>query len=304
MEWLNYHHLFYFWTVAREGSIARASKELRLAQPTISGQIRALEEWAGGKVFQRVGRNLVMTELGRLLYRYAEDIFTLGRELTDTVRDRPTGRPLRFVVGVADVLPKLIVYRLLEPALRMGQQIRMICREDSSDHLVAQLALHELDLVLSDASISPTVNVRGYSHLLGECGITFFAAPRLATKLRRRFPESLNGAPFLMPGEQTLARRSLEQWLEREGIRPNVTGEFKDRALLEVFGEAGVGAFAAPTVIETNVCKKYGVQVIGRLGTVREQFFAITGERKLVHPAAVAISESARTELFAMKALA
>lgn len=299
MEWLNYHHLFYFWTVAREGSIARASRELRLAQPTISGQIRALEDWAGGKVFQRSGRNLVMTELGRVLYRYAEEIFSLGREMTDTVRGRPIGRPLRFVVGVADVLPKLIVYRLLAPALHLEQPVRIVCREDSSEQLIAQLAVHDLDLVLSDSPISPALKVRGYSHLLGECGTTFLAAPRLAAKLRRNFPKSLDGAPFLMPGEQTLARRALEQWFEKEGIRPMIVGEFKDRALLKVFGEAGVGVFAEPSVLEeSGNPQPSSVRVIGHSSAVREQFYAIRGERKLVHPAAIAISEAIPGQMF------
>jgi LysR family transcriptional regulator, transcriptional activator of nhaA len=298
MEWLNYHHLFYFWTVAREGSIARASKELRLAQPTISGQLRDLETWAGGKVFQKAGRNLVMTELGQVLYGYAEEIFTLGRELTDTVRGRPIGRPLRFVVGIADVLPKLIAYRLLAPALRLSQPVRIVCREDTSEQLLAQLVLHELDLVLSDAPINPALKVRGYSHLLGECGTTFFAEPGLAARLRQDFPKSLDGAPFLMPGEQTQARRGLEQWFERQGIRPQVVGEFKDRALLNVFGEAGVGVFAEAGVVEKKIRAQYGVGVVGRSRDIREQFYAIRGERKLVHPAAVAISEAAPNELF------
>jgi LysR family transcriptional activator of nhaA len=298
MEWLNYHHLFYFWTVAREGSIARASKELRLAQPTISGQLRALEGWAGGKVFQKAGRNLVMTDLGRVLYGYAEDIFTLGRELTDTLRGRPTGRPLRFVVGIADVLPKLIAYRLLAPALRLNQPVHIVCHEDTSEQLLARLALHEMDLVLSDAPINPALKVRGYSDLLGECGTTFFAEPRLAARLRRDFPKSLDGAPFLMPGEQTQARRALEQWFERQSIRPDVVGEFKDRALLNVFGGAGIGVFAEASALEQQIREQHGVEVVGRSRGIREQFYAIRVERKLQHPAAVAISEAAPNELF------
>jgi LysR family transcriptional activator of nhaA len=299
VEWLNYHHLLYFWTVAREGSIARASATLRLAQPTISGQIRALEESLGEKLFRRVGRNLVMTDVGQIVYRFADEIFGLGRELVNTIRDRPTGRPLRFIVGIADVLPKLITYRLLRPALDLAQPIRIICREDNAARLLAALALHELDLVLTDAPISPVVNVRGFNHLLGECGVSIFGAPLLASKYRRGFPKSLAGAPFILPGEGTLIRRALEDWFEVTGIRPAVVGEFEDTALLNVFGQAGDGLFAAPDPIEKEIVRQHGVRLVGRVPSIREQYYAISAERKLRHPAVVAISEAAKTKLFA-----
>jgi len=298
VEWLNYHHLLYFWVVAREGSIARASARLRLAQPTISGQIRALENSLGEKLFARSGRNLMLTEVGRVVSRYADDIFGLGRELMDTLKDRPIGRPVRFLVGVADVLPKLITYRLLEPALRLPEPLLIICREDHPDRLLADLSVHELDVVLSDAPIGPTVKVRAFSHLLGECGVSFFGAARLAARYRRGFPRSLDGAPFLFPADNTTLRRSLDQWFDSQGIRPRVVGEFQDSALLKVFGQAGAGVFPAPSAIEAEVQRQHGVRLIGRLEQVRERFYAISVERKIRHPAVVAISEAARRKMF------
>jgi LysR family transcriptional activator of nhaA len=298
MEWLNYHHLLYFWTVAREGSIARASEQLHLTQATISGQIRMLENVLNEKLFSRVGRNLALTDMGRMVFRYADEIFTLGRELMDTLKGRPTGRPLRLLVGVVDVLPKQIAYRLLEPAFKLAVPVRVICREGKHDHLLAQLALHELDLVLSDAPIGPTVKVRAFNHLLGECRVAVFGVAPLAARYRRRFPHSLNGAPFLLPTENTTLRRLLEQWFETEGIRPMVVGEFEDAALLKVFGQSGMGLFAAPSVIEAEVRTQYGAQVVGRLSSVQERFYAISAERKLKNPAVVAISEAARQKLF------
>ena len=269
MEWLNYHHLQYFWVVAREGSIVRASDQLHLTQATISGQIRTLEHVLGEKLFNRVGRNLVLTDIGRTVLRYADEIFTLGRELMDTLKGRPTSRPVRLVVGVADVLPKLIAHRLLEPAFKLFEPIRLICREGKHDHLIAQLAVHELDVVLTDSPIGPTVKVRAYNHLLGESGVTFFGVAPLAAKCRRGFPRSLNGAPFLLPTDNTTLRQALDQWFEAEGIRPTIMGEFEDSALLKVFGQRGVGLFVAASVIEAEVRRQYGVQVVGRVENVR-----------------------------------
>lgn len=298
MEWLNYHHLFYFWTVAREGSVTLASDKLRLTQATISAQVRSFEENLGEKLFTRAGRGLMLTDMGRTVFRYADEIFTLGRELMDTVKGRPTGRPIRLVVGVADVLPKLIAHRLLEPAFKLPEPIRLICREGKHDHLVAQLAVHDLDLVLTDSPIGSTVKVRAFNHMLGECGVAIFAPAPLAARYRRRFPRSLNGAPFLLPTDNTTLRRSLDQWFEAEGIRPTVVGEFEDSALLKVFGQSGAGLFAGPSVIEAEVRRQYSVQIVGRVEAVRESFYAISVERKLKNPAVVAISEAARQKLF------
>lgn len=298
MEWLNYHHLFYFWTVVREGTVSAASRALRLAQPTVSGQIRALEESLGEKLFRRAGRRLEPTEVGRIVYRYADEIFTVGRELQDTVRGRPTGRPLRLLVGVADVVPKLIAYRLIEPALRLPEGVRIVVREDKAERLLAELALHELDLVISDAPIGAAAPIRGFNHLLGECPAALYASPRLASSLRRRFPASLEGAPLLLPAESTGLRRALDLWLDQRGLRPRIAGEFDDSALLKVFGQAGTGAFAAPLAIEGEIRRQFGVRRIAVLPEVRERFYAITAERRMRNPAAVAISEAARKTLF------
>ncbi len=297
-DWLNYHHLLYFWTVAREGSVARAAARLSLAQPTVSAQVRALEESLGEPLFTRTGRRLVLTDVGRVVLRYADEIFATGRELLDAVRGRPTGRPIRFAVGVADALPKMIAYRLLEPAWRLEEPVQVVCREDKPERLLALLSLHELDIVLSDAPVGAGVSVRAFSHPLGECGVSLFAAPALAERHRRRFPRSLDGAPFLLPAEGSMLRRSLEQWFEQLGVRPRIVAEFDDSALLKVVGQAGHGLFAAPSVIEREVSRQYRVRLVGRAPTVRERFYALTVERRLRNPAALAISNAARAELF------
>jgi LysR family transcriptional activator of nhaA len=295
---LNYNHLFYFWLAAREGSVTRASEKLDVAQPTVSGQIRALEHALGEKLFARAGRKLALTEMGRIVHHYADEIFSLGRELQDAVLSRPTGRPMLFAVGVADVVPKLVAYRLLEPALRLPQAIRLVCREDRSERLLSELALHNLDLVLTDAPLGTSISVRAFSHLLGESGVTFFGTTALARLYRRRFPRSLAGAPLLLPTGNTSLRRSLEQWFDAEGIRPIIKCEFEDSALLNIFGRTGLGLFPAPSVIEKEIVRQHQVRVIGRVDAVRERFFAISVERRLKHPAVVAISESARLKLF------
>ena len=217
MEWLNYHHLLYFWTVARTGSVAAASKELRLAAPTLSNQIGKLEESLGEKLLRRSGRGLVLTDMGRIAMRYADEIFSLGQEFTSTMKERPTGRPLRFCVGIVDVLPKLVAFRLLEPALHLGTPVRLICREDRPDHLLADLATHEVDVVLSDAPASPVVNIHAFNHLLGESGVSFFG-PQKLTHLKKGFPRSLDGAPFLLPLENTAFRRDLNEWFYSQQI--------------------------------------------------------------------------------------
>jgi LysR family transcriptional activator of nhaA len=299
MEWLNYHHFLYFWVVAKEGSIVKASAELRLAHPTISGQIHRLEEVLGEKLFSRRGRNLVLTEAGRVAFRYADEIFSLGREFVDTLKGRSSGRPLRLVVGIADVLPPSLVRRFLEPAFRLGHPVRLICRADkSTEEFVAELALHRVDVVISDGPAGGGTSVKAFSHPLGDCGTTFFASPKLAVPLRRRFPSSLDGTPFLLPGARSAVRRSLEQWFDAEEIRPLIVAEVDDSALAKDFGKAGMGVFAAPTVIEAEVLQQYGVRVVGRTETVRQSFYAISVERKIKHPAVVAIREAARQEIF------
>lgn len=298
MEWLNYHHLLYFWTVVRTGSITRASAELRLAPPTISAQIHSLEASLGEKLLSRSGRNLTPTETGRLVFRYADDIFSLGRELIDTVKGRPTRRRLRLVVGIADELPKLIVHWLLEPALHLGERVRIICHEASSELLLQELAVQKLDVVLATMPMGPTMKIRAYSHLLGECGVTFMAAPSLVETFGLRFPKSLHGAPVLLPADNTAIRWDLDAWFESLGIRPDVVGEFEDYALLREFGRTGEGVFPAPSVLEKLLQRHYGLQRIGRTNAVRYRYYAITVEKKLTHPAVRGICETARQKLF------
>ncbi|QDV36481.1 transcriptional activator NhaR [Tautonia plasticadhaerens] len=295
---LNYHHLHYFWMVAREGSIAAACEQLDVSQPTISAQIRALERSLGLRLFERQGRGLVLTDAGRVAYRYADEIFSLGRELRDVISGRPAGHPLRLSVGVIDALPKLVVAQLLEPALHLEEPVRIVCTEGKVEELLSDLARHRLDIVLSDAPIAPGAAIRAFNHLLGECGVSLFAPADLAEALSAGFPSSITGAPILMPGERTTLRRSLDHWLDDLGLRPRVVGEFVDSALMKAFGHAGAGLFPAPTVIERQVCEQYGVAVVGRVEQVREQFYAISIERRLKHPAVVAVFEAARRDLF------
>ena len=297
MEWLNYHHLLYFWTVAREGTIARASQELRLAQPTISGQIRSLEHQLGEKLFQRSGRNLVLTDIGRVVFRYADDIFATGRELMDTLKDRPTGRPVRLQVGVADEVTKIIAYRLLEPALRLPQPVHIVCRDGAPERLLTDLATHALDLVIADAPIAPGIKVKAFTHPLGETPVTVFGTSKLAGTRRKNFPRSLDGAPFLVPTVGKTLRRTLDHYFEQASIRPRIVAELDDSALLTTFGQAGAGLFVAPTVLEKEVARQYGVSIVGRLENVRERYYAISVERRLKHPAVIAISEAAHEML-------
>lgn len=298
MEWLNYHHLLYFWVVAREGGLGPAGKVLRLSHPTLSAQVKALEDRLGEKLFTKVGRRLVLTETGRVVYRYADEIFSLGREMLDAVSGRPVGQPLRLVVGVADSVPKLVVRRLLQPALTLPDPVRLVCREDTTERLLADLALHSLDLVISDASVPPGSSIRAFHHLLGETGVTFFATKALATAYRRGFPGSLDGAPMLLPLESLTLRRALNPWFERQGVKPRVVAEFEDSALMKAFGNDGIGIFPAPTVIEREMLAANGLEVVGRCDDVRERFYAISVERRLKNPAVVAILDSARHEMF------
>jgi LysR family transcriptional activator of nhaA len=295
---LNYHHLLYFYVVAREGSIARATTVLDLTQPTISGQLRTLEKALGEKLFERRGRNLVLTEAGHVIYRYAEEIFSLGDELMRTLQGQPTSGPLRFAVGVSDSLPKLTTYRLLAPALALQTPMRLLLRIGKTDQLLADLSIHALDLVLADTPINPGVKVRAFNHVLGECDVTVFATAAQAEKYRRDFPRSLHDAPFLLPTQGTALRRSLEQWFETENIHPAVAAEVEDMALLQALGQEGLGLFAAPTVVEDEIRRQYRVQPIGRIEAVKERFYAISIDRKLKHPAVLAISKAAKSSLF------
>lgn len=295
---LNYHHLHYFSAVTRAGSVVRAARELGVSQPTISAQLRLLEEALGEKLFTRRGRNLVLTEIGLLVQRYAEEIFHLGRELEYAVQGRPSSGPQSFTVGVSDSLPKLTTLRLLRPALEAGAPFRLVLRVDKTSRLLADLGGLALDLVLADEPVTPPFKARAFSHLLGESAVTVFGTAALAARYRRGFPRSLDEAPFLLQTENTALRRSLDQWFNAARTRPRVIAEVEDMAMLQALGQQGFGLFAAPSVAAEAIRKQHEVFALGELPTVKERFFAITVERRLRHPAAVAISTAARSEIF------
>lgn len=298
MEWLNYHHLMYFWVVAKEGGLLPAGKVLRLSHPTLSAQIRALEHRLGEKLFHKQGRKLALTDTGKTVFRYAEEIFTTGRDLLEAVKGRAPGQQLRFHVGVADSVPKLIVRRLLEPALALSESVRLVCYEDAHEKLLARLATYELDLVIADAPVPVGSRVRAFAHVLGATGVAIFAGKPLARSMRKGFPKSLDGAPMLLPLEHLPLRRALDQWFDRVGIKPKVIGEFEDSALLSAFGRDGVGAFAAPVAIQDDLVRHFSVEHVGEVPGAEERYYAISVDRRLKHPATVAITASARSDLF------
>lgn len=296
--WLNYHHLLYFWTVVQEGGVSKAAAKLRLSQPTISAQVRLLEESLGERLLQRQGRTLTLTESGRVVHRHADEIFGIGRELVETLRGRPTGRPLQLAIGVANAVPKLIVCHLLRPMAHLPVSLHLVCREDSVEQLVAQLALHALDLVIADSPAPPHLRVKVFNHLLGESDTAFFAPVALASRLRRRFPESLQEVPMVLPSIDTAVRRGLNGWFDKVGLRPRIVAEFEDTALMKAFAHDTGAVFPAPVVIAKDIGRVYGVRAIGLTGSVREHYYAISAERRLKHPGVLAITDAARHGLF------
>ena len=297
MDWLNYHHLLYFWTVAKEGTIAAASERLHLAQPTLSSQIKKLEKSMGVALFERQGRGLKLTDQGQIAFRYADEIFSLGQELTDAIQGIPADGQLRLKVGVPDVLPKLVVFRLLEPALALEVDVHLETYEGKFDDLLGDLATHRLDVLISETPLPPGAPVRAFNHRLGGCTLTCFGTTELHQRYRRKFPASLDGAPMLLPTQNTTLRRGIEQWFDAQGVRPLVRHEFEDSALLKVFGQSGAGLFLAPTAIKKAIVQQYKVKSLGEI-EVYDNFFAISVERRLKHPAVIAICEAARNKLF------
>jgi LysR family transcriptional activator of nhaA len=298
MPSLNFKHLRYFWAVAKSGSITRAGEQLHLTPQSISGQLSELEETLGVALFRRVGRGLELTDTGRRILSYADEIFSLGDELLEVVRDQSSIKSLPFTVGIADSVPKMLAYQLVEPALQLKEPVRLICREGRLTSLLAELSVHRLDMVIADRPMPANLNVRGYSHLLGESSLSVCASAELAARLGGDFPKVIDGAPFLLPGEDVAIRARLEQWFSVQKVHPRIVGEFDDGALLKAFGKAGAGLFVVPSAVAGQVCAQYEVIVMGKIEAINEQIYAITAERRLSHPAIVAISEAARSVVF------
>lgn len=295
---LNYKHLRYFWMVAKAGSIARAAQQLQRTPQSISGQLQELESSLDSALFRRVGRGLELTDIGRRALQYADRIFTLGDELLDDLRDRPARPAVEFRIGIAEGVPKSLVYRMIEPVLRLEERVRLICREGRLAFLLADLAVHRYDMVIADRPMPSHLNVRGFSHLLGESSLTFFGAPALLEQLPGRFPKMLDQAPFLLPGEDAAIRPRLVQWLDDHDIRPRIVGEFDDSALLNSFGQTGAGLFVAPTATTAYMVKQYRVRAIGSTTAVKEQLYALTTDRQLQHPAIIALNKAAQEDIF------
>lgn len=298
MRHLNYSHLQYFWAVAREGSIARASESLHLTPQTISGQLKLLDEAVGHPLFNRVGRRLVLSDMGRTVFEYADEIFSVGAELASVVRGSHLIGPTALSVGIVNSMPKLIAERIVAPAMMAEEPVRVRCHEASLEPLLSELAVHKLDLVLSDQPVPEGLGIKAYNHRLGASGMSFFCRSNKARRYRSKFPDSLNDAPLLLPSQHSALRRRLDDWFENHELTPRIVGEFDDSALLKAFGEAGVGIFAAPTVIEEEVCRMYRMSVIGRTDDIKERFYAISPERRLKHPSVVLITDTARSKLF------
>ena len=299
MEWLNYHHLRYFWTVARKGGVRKAAEELHVSQPSISAQLRVLEESLGQKLFRRSGRNLVLTETGQLVLNYADEIFSAGRELMNAVKQRPGKHPVRLNIGLTDAFPKLIAWQILRAAFRSDEPVHVVCREGELGPLVNHLQAHRLDIVLADEPASSALKTKTFNHRLGDSGLTFCAVPVLAAKLRPNFPQSLNGAPALLPATNMGMRAALETWFDTHEIHPRLVGEFEDSALMEVCSSGGRGFTVVHTVVDRTALKHYNLRVIAKVKDCRSEFYAITAERRVKHPAAVAITEHAYSHLFA-----
>ncbi len=295
---LNYRQLHYFWSVAKAGSIARAAERLHLTPQTISAQIGELERALGRDLFRRTGRRLELTEAGKLALSHADEIFQIGSELEGLMHHSAGSSDLLFRVGVADVVPKSIAYRLLAPALMLSESVRLVCHEDKLERLFAELAIHKLDLVIADRPLPTELGVKGYSHVLGQCGVVFHGVPALAVRYRDNFPQSLNGAPLLIPGAGTAIRGPLGRWFSERGVHPRTVGEFDDTALMKAFGQAGAGLFPIPAVISAEIQRQYGTEVVGQADEVVVKYYAISVERRLTHPAVVAISEAAKQGLF------
>jgi LysR family transcriptional activator of nhaA len=298
MRHLNYNHLQYFWAVAREGSIVAAARLLNLTPQTISGQLKLLEESVGEPLFSRAGRRLLLTKQGDVVFRYADEIFTLGAELGSVLQGTSSTEATTLNIGVVSSMPKLIAERIIAPVFDADLPVRIRCVDGALEQLLADVAVHRLDIVLSDQPLPRGLNLRAYNHRLGESGMSFFAASSLWSKPKKAFPENLHNTPMLLPSQDSALRRQIEAWLERNELSPLIAGEFDDSALMKAFGEVGAGIFPAPTVIEQEICRMYRTDIVGRTQEVTEHYYAISPERKLKHPLVVHITEFARTDVF------
>ncbi len=299
MDWINYHHLLYFWVIAREGTIKQACEVLNLSQPALSAQLAALENTIGQKLFLRVGRKLVLTDVGQETYRYADEIFTIGQELTNSLKGRRAAQPVRLVVGIAEVVPKMVAYKLLKVAFKEFESIKIVCWEGRLERLLGELAIHSLDIVLTDAPVPPSVSIKAHSHLLGETEVTIFSTDRLSQQYRKKFPQSLEGAPFLLPTNNSVLRRGMNEWFRRHQIHPLIVGEFEDGATMKAFGQEGHGLFPGSSVVAKEITRQYQVRKVGCVEGISEKFYGITVERRITHPAVLAISKSAKETVFA-----
>jgi LysR family transcriptional activator of nhaA len=287
---MNLKHLFYFWKVAKHGGVLRASEAIHISPQTLSGQIKLLEDRLGTALFVRQGRTLELTEAGKLALEYADEMFTLSAELDQVLRHYPKGRAIEFRVGVSDALPKSLAYRLLRPAIKLDEPIRIVCREWRLDRLLAELALHRLDLVISDAPVPANVDVKAYSHKLGESGVTFMAHPKLAGKSKAPFPKNLESLPLLIPGEDSAMRKVVNEWLDQQRLRVSVVGEFDDAALMAAFGREQVGAFPIPSTLVPEYLQEGGLVKVGSIESITIKYFALTIKRRLTHPCVLAIT--------------
>lgn len=298
MRWLNYHHLFYFWMVAKQGSVTAAAQDLRLAQPTLSAQLKSLERSLGEKLLTKSGRGLVLTETGKIVQRYCEQIFSLGNEMFELIEGRAGTRPELLRVGISDVLPKTLVYRILEPLFALERPPRLVVEERTAERLLADLAIHILDVVISDCPIPPSVNVRAYNHLLGECGVTFLAAPALQRRWGKQFPRSLDGAPLVFPSTAAAVRQELDRWFLDQQIVPLIVAELEDSALMKIFARQGRGIVPVPTPVADEVAQEYSLKAIGRIDEPLQRFYLISTEKRLRHAGIAQLWENARKGVF------
>lgn len=298
MRWLNYQHFFYFWRVAKKGSVTDACRELRLAQPTISAQLKVFEETLGEKLFIREGRNLKLTDVGKLAFRYAEEVFSTCNEFMDVLDGKDISAPGELKVGISDVVPKVISYRIIEPAFADTYLGTVSCYEDKTERLLAELAISEVDLVISDIPVPPSVKVKAYNHFLGECGICFLAQNTLAKQFRKGFPQSLNGAPLLLPTREAAVRREIDQWFDHLGITPRVVGEFQDSALMKIVAREGKGIVPVPSVVASEIRREFHLELVAETDVVKERFYLISVEKRLKNSLVKAIVDRAQKKVF------